>query len=96
MKNVSVQDLTLEVFAPFGSYANLTQPDGAHLGAPPIEFFRDALPLELGGKAPVFSVCRVEPRTLVIDVLEYHSQTGKGILPLDGDVLVQVAPATPQ
>jgi ureidoglycolate lyase len=100
MKVVQVEDLSLEAFAPFGSFAHLIHPSSSgpgltKLGAPPIEFFRDALPLELGGKSPVFSVCRVEPRALVIDVLEYHSSTGEGILPLDGDVLVQVAPATP-
>jgi ureidoglycolate lyase len=95
MRTVTAEPLTLETFAAFGSYANLIQPDGPRLGAPPIEFFRDALPLELGGKSPVFSVCRVEARDLLIDVLEYHSHTGEGILPLDGDVLVQVAPATP-
>jgi ureidoglycolate lyase len=100
MKVVQVEDLTLEAFAPFGSFAHLINPSSSgpsltKLGAPPIEFFRDVLPLELGGKAPVFSVCRVEPRALLIDVLEYHSHTGEGILPLDGDVLVQVAPATP-
>jgi ureidoglycolate lyase len=100
MKVVHVEALTLEAFAPFGSFAHLINPSLSgpsltKLGAPPIEFFRDALPLELGGKSPVFSVCRVEPRALLIDVLEYHSHTGEGILPLDGDVLVQVAPATP-
>jgi len=33
-------------------------------------------------------------RPLIIDVLEYHTNTGEAILPLDHDVIVQVAPAT--
>jgi ureidoglycolate lyase len=31
----------------------------------------------------------------VIDLTEYHSSTGEGVLPLDADVLIHVAPATP-
>jgi ureidoglycolate lyase len=88
------EPLSLEAFQPFGTYSNLTEPSGSKLGAPPIEFFRDALALEMNGKDPVFSTCLVQPRPLVIDVLEYHSSTAEGILPLNGDVLVQVAAAT--
>jgi ureidoglycolate lyase len=93
-KTIRVEPLSLEAFQPFGTYTNLTAPNGSKLGAPPIEFFRDALALELNGRNPVFSTCLVQPRPLVIDVLEYHSSTAEGILPLNGDVLVQVAPAT--
>jgi ureidoglycolate lyase len=96
MHSVRVEPLTLETFAPFGTFRNLIDANGPHLGAPPITFYRDLLPLEQGGKSPVFSICRVAPRDFVMDVMEYHSHTGEGILPLDGDVLVQVAPATPR
>jgi ureidoglycolate lyase len=30
----------------------------------------------------------------VVDVTEYHTATGEGILPLDADALIHVAPAT--
>jgi ureidoglycolate lyase len=94
MRSIRVEPLTLETIAPFGSYVTLVNPDAAHLGAPPVTFYRDLLPLELGGATPSFSICRVEARDAVIDVLEYHSRTGEGILPLDADVLVQLAPAS--
>jgi ureidoglycolate lyase len=96
MQTAQVETLEPARFAPFGSYANLIQPVGPQIGASPITFFRDMLPLELAGTNPSFSVCRVEPRAGVIDVMEYHSSTGEGILPLDGEVIVQVAPATPR
>jgi ureidoglycolate lyase len=95
-RTVQIETLEPTRFAAFGSYANLIQPDGPQIGSSPITFYRDMLPLELAGKNPSFSVCRVEARAGVIDVMEYHSSTGEGILPLDGDVLVQVAPATPR
>ena len=94
MRTVQPEPLTLEAFAPFGSYSSLTEPSGPRLGAPPIEFYRDAVQLELMGRNPSFSSCRVEQRDFVIDVLEYHSQTGEGVLPLDADVLLHLAPAS--
>ena len=42
-----------------------------------------------------FSTCRVEKRDPVIDVTEYHSTCGEGMLPLDSDVLIHVGPASP-
>jgi ureidoglycolate lyase len=49
----------------------------------------------LGGAALAsFSTCRVEKRDPVIDVTEYHSSCGEGMLPLDGDVLIHVGPAS--
>ena len=94
MKTVQVEPLTLEAFTPFGSYSSLTEPNGPMIGAAPIEFYRDAAQLELLGRNPSFSSCRVQQRDFVIDVLEYHSQTGEGILPLDADVLLHLAPAS--
>jgi ureidoglycolate lyase len=94
-RTVCIEALEPIRFAPFGSYADLKHNNGPYLGASPIRFYRDQQPLELGGKNPMFSTCLIEPRELVIDTMEYHSSTGEGILPLDGDVLVQVAPAMP-
>jgi ureidoglycolate lyase len=93
-RTTDVETLEPNRFAAFGAYSNLYQAGGIFIGESPIKFYRDLLPLELGGKNPMLSICRVEPRDTVIDVMEYHSMTGEGILPMDGDVLVQVAPAT--
>lgn len=96
MRTVKIQELSREGFWPFGYYAQLIDPSGEKIGARPIEFFRDLAQLDLGGAAIAsFSTCRVEKREPVIDVTEYHTATGEGILPLDGDVLIHVGPATP-
>ena len=96
MRSVAVSELSLEAFSPYGGFANMIDPTTAKIGAPPVEFFRDMLPLELGGAhCPSFSVCRVEQREMVIDVTECHSRTGEGMLPLDGDALIHVGSATP-
>jgi len=96
MKKVKVEELTVEGFLPFGLYANLIDPSAEKLGAPPIEFFRDMVVQDLGGASLAsFSTCRVEKRDPVIDVTEYHSSCGEGMLPLDGDILIHVGPASP-
>jgi ureidoglycolate lyase len=96
MKTVPVQALSVEAFLPFGYYADLIDPDTDKIGQSPMPFYRDMLQQDMGGATITsFSVVRVEGREMVIDVSEYHSRCGEGILPLDNDVLIHVAPATP-
>ena len=96
MRTIQAEPLTVESFLPYGFYANLIDPQAEFIGAKPIQFFRDMAQQDLGGTGIVsFSVCRVEKRDCVIDVTEFHTATGEGILPLDNDVLIHVGPATP-
>ncbi len=97
MKDIRYKKLSLEGFAKFGTYANMINPVGPKLGAEPIEFFRDMVQSQLGA-IPVasFGVCRVVKRPFVMDVSEYHDSCCEIALPLDGDVLMHVAPAMPE
>ncbi|MEI8207549.1 MAG: ureidoglycolate lyase [Kiritimatiellales bacterium] len=96
MKKLHVEELTASAFRPFGQFAKLIEPDSECIGAPPIEFFRDAIQGDFGGDTlPSFSTCRVLPREAVVDVTEYHSRCCEAVLPLDGDVLMHVMPAVP-
>lgn len=93
---IAVQELTREAFYPFGSYAQMLNPDTIKFGEEPIEFYRDMAQADLGATAKAsYSVCRVVRRAPVIDMVEQHSQCAEVMLPLDGDVVVQVGPATP-
>jgi hypothetical protein len=42
MKTVKVQPLTIEAFAPFGTYTNILEPKGDSLGGPFHTFYRDS------------------------------------------------------
>lgn len=96
MRKVKVKELSVKDFGVYGSFANMINPKTVKIGAEPCEFYRDMVKLDLGGKAIAsFSTCRVTKRPNVVDVTEYHSSCGEGILPLDGDILIHVAPATP-
>lgn len=95
MKQVKIQELNLENFAKYGAFSNMLNPNWSKLGQEPCEFYRDMNILDLGGGSSVaFSVTRVCERLKVVDVLEFHTSTGEGILPLDGDIVMQLAVAT--
>ncbi len=93
MTKATVKELNPADFGKYGGFANLINPDAPHLGAEPIQFYRDMALLELGGKAAALSTCRVCARPAVVDVSEYHNGCGEALVPLDGDVLIHVAPA---
>jgi ureidoglycolate lyase len=101
MRELRYRRLDPAAFAGYGSYAAVLDPEAdgrtpPRLGAPPIEFFRDLLQAGIGSDTTVsFGVCRVTRRPPVIDVSEYHDRSCEALLPLDGDVLVHVAPAVP-
>ena len=95
MRKVKVEKLSLEAYKPFGTYASLINPTDDKLGAPPVEFFRDQLQIDVNpNNSWSYSCCRVEKRENIIDILEYHSYCVEVVLPLDNDILLQVAPAT--
>ena len=94
MRQITYKKLSVEGFAKYGAYANMINPTWPRIGAEPIEFFRDMVQSSLGtATAASFGVCRVVKRPFVLDVSEYHNGCCEIILPLDGDVLMHVAPA---
>jgi ureidoglycolate lyase len=97
MRTIQYKKLTMEGFAKFGAYANMINPVWPKLGAEPIEFYRDMVQSQLGvNPVASFGVCRVVKRPFVIDVSEYHDTCCEIVLPLDGDILMHVAPAVPE
>lgn len=96
-RKIKAEKLTDSSFAPFGSFMNFIDPECEKIGEKPIEFFPDMLQHFMPPDAMVsYSNVRCEKRELLIDELESHSKAGEALLPLDEDVLIQVAPATPK
>lgn len=97
MRTIRWRKLDVEAFARYGAFASMIDPVWPKLGAEPIEFYRDMVQSQLG-TSPVasFGVCRVAKRPLVLDVSEYHDTCCEIVLPLDGNVLMHVAPAVPE
>lgn len=95
MRKAGIKELSCENFSRYGSFANMLNPEVEKIGTEPVEFFRDMIQLDLGGRAIAsFSTCRVCKRPPVVDLTEFHNYSGEGILALDADVLIHVGPAT--
>ncbi|MBN2617018.1 MAG: ureidoglycolate lyase [Spirochaetales bacterium] len=96
MKEIKIEELSLEAFNEFGSFNNMINPSNIHFGTDPVTFYRDMLQQDMGVKTVTsFSICRVIPRDFTITISEYHSHCGEGILPLDNDIVIHVAPGAP-
>ncbi len=96
MKTLPIQELREESFQQYGFYKYLFGKDTPLIGNKPIEFYRDIIQLSLGNtSAASFSICTVAKRDPVIDVVECHDYTSEGIYPIDSDILIHVAYATP-
>ncbi len=95
METVSVRDLTLDAFQKYGTFSKMIDNPNRPPAGRPVIFTPDMIQMQLGNTSTAsFSICRVEPRAPVINFNEYHDQCCEGILPLDGDLLVHVAPAS--
>ncbi len=96
MSSVSVRELALEAFQPYGTYCQMADhPEILAMTPRPVVFRPDMIQMQLADSSTAsFSICRVEPRELVITGGEYHDHAMEGILPLDGDILIHVAPPT--
>ncbi len=94
MSTKPIREITLESFSIYGFFGSLLNPSGPKLGAPPITFYRDMVPVDLGLATTVYlSSLVVEKRPPIVDVSEFHMSCGEGMVPLDGDALIHVAPA---
>lgn len=94
MHTIQVKKLSSEAFSKYGFFTNALSPKGESIGSEPAEFFRDIVQLRLGHSNVLsVSVLELTKRPYVINAMEYHNNCCEGMMPLDGDVIVQVAPA---
>lgn len=94
MRNLSISPLSQAAFQQFGWYRRLPEPEANAIGEPPITFFRDLIGQPTGSTAS-YSICRMQPRPLLIDTIEHHNHCHEAMLPLTGDMIIHVAPAVP-
>ena len=92
MKTIIAEKLTREAFWEFGTYVNITEPEGNSLG----DFFNDKGLFPVSGDMPVaFSPLLLHGADeMVVTMAEYHNTTGEGIIAMDDDIVIHVAPPT--
>ena len=93
MRKLNAKPLTADAFRKYGTYSRMINPDGERLGPPPVEFYRDLVHVNLGSGIPCASVTRVSPRPMIAEKFEYHTATAEAFMPIDGDVIIHIAPA---
>jgi len=94
MKQVKVQPLTRDAFAPFGEFYDMGNPDGYPLCGAIHKFYPDRLTTSCAGRLAFSPLVVKKPGPMVITQQEYHTSTEELMLPLDDDVIVHVAPAS--
>lgn len=91
MRKIKAKLITAENFKAYGSFTDLMNPEGYSLG----DFYQDRLLMHSSGQMQLaFSPLLIrKPEKMVVDKAEYHNLTQEGVLCLDDDVVVHVAPA---
>ena len=90
MKTIKAKPITAENFSYYGQFTDVLNPTGYSLG----DFFHDRVKMNVAGDHTIafspLTVHKEEPR--IVKAAEYHNTTQEGILCLDDDVILHVAP----
>ncbi len=90
MKTVKAKPITVENFSYYGQFTDLLNPTGYSLG----DFYHDRVKMSVAGDHAVafspLTVHKMDP--MIVSQAEYHNTTQEGILCLDDDFVLHVAP----
>lgn len=92
MRQIHVEPLTKEAYAPFGQYYALNAPEGYPLQGELHRFYPDRLIASAAkntGYSPIFVK---KPEKMVVSAIEYHTTTCEMLLSLNDDFVLHVAP----
>ena len=94
MRQVKIESLTRDAFAPFGEFYDMVNPDGYALSGAIHKFYPDRMTTVCGGRLAFSPLVVNRPQSMVIKQQEYHTTTEELIMPLDDDMIIHVAPAS--
>ena len=90
MKTIKAKPITTENFSYYGQFTDLLNPSGFSLG----DFYHDRVKMNVAGNYPItfspLTVHKADP--MIVTQVEYHNTTQEGILCLDDDFVLHVAP----
>jgi ureidoglycolate hydrolase len=95
MKKIKFKELSLEDFKKYGSFYSMINPDSTRFGDEKTGFYPDLIQHNLGNsRVASFSVCHITKSDKnIIRSSEFHNYCNETIMPLNGEVLMHVAPA---
>ncbi len=92
MKEITAVKINPTDFAPFGTYCSMTEPKGYPLQGEIHKFYPDRIGTCMGSMG--FSPIAVRKDERIVKMAEYHTTTWEGIVALDDDMIIHVAPAS--
>ena len=94
MRQIKVEALTHDAFAPFGQFYPMAEPQGYALCGALHRFFPDRLVADSDHRVGYSPILVKKPEKMIITQQEYHTTTWEMIMPLDDDMILHVAPAS--
>ncbi len=94
MRQIHVEPLTNEAFAPFGQFYPMENPQGYALCGELHRFFPDRVNADSNHRVGYSPILVKKPAKMVITQQEYHTTTWEMILPMNDDMILHVAPAS--
>lgn len=93
MREVKAVKINAADFAPYGTFCNMTEPEGYPLSGEIHKFYPDRISGTCVGSM-AFSPIAVRKDDRIVKMAEYHTTTWEGIVALDDDMIIHVAPAS--
>ncbi|MBO5295458.1 MAG: DUF4867 family protein [Clostridia bacterium] len=94
MKQIKLEPITHENFAPFGQFYGMSSPDGYALCGEIHQFFPDRITADSEHRVGYSPIVVKKPERMIITQQEYHTGTWEMILPMDDDMILHCAPAS--
>ncbi len=94
MRQIHVEPITNEAFAPFGQFYTMDKPQGYALCGELHRFFPDRVNADSNHRVGYSPILVKKPEKMVITQQEYHTTTWEMILPMNDDMILHVAPAS--
>ena len=91
MKTIKVEKLTLDSFAPFGTFYDITNPTGYSLNGEIHKFFPDRVTAYHQGEVAFSPLLVNKPDVMKVTQIEYHTTTCELILPINDDMILHLA-----
>ena len=93
MRELKATKINAADFAPFGTFFSMTEPEGYPLQGEIHKFYPDRISGTCMGSIG-FSPIAVHKDERIVKAAEYHTTTWEGIVALDDDMIIHVAPAS--
>ena len=92
MITIKAEPLTVEGFSPYGSFSNVLDPSGYHIGGPYHDFYRDQAKYYTDSLLPIgLSPLTVRGHGYEIEAVEWHNHSAEGMMPLNDDAVMHVS-----